>query len=253
MNAYIIAHAPFFVAAQLAGLQAAYPGCVVTVVAARGTASVFEGTVKVVQSPVHGLLPMLRWFFPQASDGPAVFLEYDVVMFKPVTGNWMNQRGIQERSQTVAMSGLWPAAFGWQQKSDFCPSFFENLQTPFTKDWTPLVQNRAGVVGGLPECAENADFRMIGSQLLHYVNGTGRMTNERNECFKCCLSQFGISWRGPLIRSRGLGDMVAAGLSAVGITKERVQRVANAVGIKDCGCAKRQQALTELGRKFGIG
>jgi hypothetical protein len=51
----------------------------------------------------------------------------------------------------------------------------------------------------------------------------------------------------------GLGDMVAAGLSAVGITKERAQWVANAVGIKDCGCAKRQAALTKLGRKFGIG
>jgi hypothetical protein len=45
---------------------------------------------------------------------------------------------------------------------------------------------------------------------------------------------------------RGLGDIVAAGLSSVGITKERVQRVANAVGIKDCGCAKRQAALNRL-------
>jgi hypothetical protein len=44
----------------------------------------------------------------------------------------------------------------------------------------------------------------------------------------------------------GLGDLVAAGLSSVGITKERVQRVANAVGIKDCGCAKRQAALNRL-------
>ena len=44
----------------------------------------------------------------------------------------------------------------------------------------------------------------------------------------------------------GLGDIVAAGLSSVGITKERVQRVANAVGIKDCGCAKRQAALNRL-------
>ena len=43
-----------------------------------------------------------------------------------------------------------------------------------------------------------------------------------------------------------LGDLVAAGLSSVGITKERVQRVANAVGIKDCGCAKRQAALNRL-------
>ena len=47
----------------------------------------------------------------------------------------------------------------------------------------------------------------------------------------------------------GLGDMVAAGLSAIGITKERVSA---AVG-GDCGCHKRQEALNELGRKFGIG
>jgi len=44
----------------------------------------------------------------------------------------------------------------------------------------------------------------------------------------------------------GLGDLVEAGLTAVGITKERVQRVANAVGIKDCGCAKRKAALNRL-------
>lgn len=51
----------------------------------------------------------------------------------------------------------------------------------------------------------------------------------------------------------GLGDMVAAGLDAVGITKRRVQAVANRVGIKDCGCKQRQQRLNELGRKVGIG
>ncbi len=53
--------------------------------------------------------------------------------------------------------------------------------------------------------------------------------------------------------SPGLGDMVAAGLSAVGITKERVQAVASAVGVRDCGCAKRQAALNFVGRKLGIG
>lgn len=41
----------------------------------------------------------------------------------------------------------------------------------------------------------------------------------------------------------GLGDYVAAGLGAVGITKERAQAVASAFGIKDCGCAARQEAL----------
>jgi hypothetical protein len=48
----------------------------------------------------------------------------------------------------------------------------------------------------------------------------------------------------------GLGDMVAAGLSSVGITPERVSK---ALGVKDCGCKKRQAKLNELGRKFGIG
>jgi hypothetical protein len=47
----------------------------------------------------------------------------------------------------------------------------------------------------------------------------------------------------------GLGDMVASGLSAIGITKERVSKLAGG----DCGCAKRQAALNELGRKMGIG
>jgi hypothetical protein len=48
----------------------------------------------------------------------------------------------------------------------------------------------------------------------------------------------------------GLGDMVAAGLSAIGITKERVSA---AVG-GDCGCSKRQDAMNEWGKKnLGIG
>lgn len=50
----------------------------------------------------------------------------------------------------------------------------------------------------------------------------------------------------------GLGDMVASGLAAVGITKERAQAVASAVGVKDCGCAKRQAALNKLGEKLSL-
>jgi hypothetical protein len=47
----------------------------------------------------------------------------------------------------------------------------------------------------------------------------------------------------------GLGDMVAAWLFAIGITKERVSALAGG----DCGCPKRQQQLNELGRRVGIG
>lgn len=41
---------------------------------------------------------------------------------------------------------------------------------------------------------------------------------------------------------RGLGDLVERGLSAVGITKQRVRNMTG----KDCGCAKRQAALNAL-------
>lgn len=48
----------------------------------------------------------------------------------------------------------------------------------------------------------------------------------------------------------GLGDIFAAGLSAVGITKERVSAVVGG----DCGCGERQRKLNEIGRKYlGIG
>lgn len=48
----------------------------------------------------------------------------------------------------------------------------------------------------------------------------------------------------------GLGDRIASGLAAVGITKDRVQRVASMVGIKDCGCGKRQALANSLGEKY---
>jgi len=53
----------------------------------------------------------------------------------------------------------------------------------------------------------------------------------------------------PKPASPGLGDMVAAGLASVGITKELVSRVLG----KPCGCDKRQAALNKLGKRLGIG
>ncbi len=47
----------------------------------------------------------------------------------------------------------------------------------------------------------------------------------------------------------GLGDIVAAGLILIGITKERVSA---AIG-RPCGCSERAEKLNELGRKIGIG
>jgi hypothetical protein len=72
----------------------------------------------------------------------------------------------------------------------------------------------------------------------------------------CVVAQDGDTWTideshraYPRVRM-GLGDMVAAGLEAIGITKARV---AAAMGVTDCGCNKRQQQLNALGRWLGIG
>lgn len=47
----------------------------------------------------------------------------------------------------------------------------------------------------------------------------------------------------------GLGDIVASGLAAIGITPERVSAVTG----KPCGCKQRQETLNALGRRIGIG
>jgi len=47
----------------------------------------------------------------------------------------------------------------------------------------------------------------------------------------------------------GLGDMVKAGLNAVGITQERVAAVFGSCW----GCPERQQVFNEWGAKIGIG
>lgn len=52
-----------------------------------------------------------------------------------------------------------------------------------------------------------------------------------------------------LVAPKGLGDLTADALTAVGITKERVSRMLG----RPCNCKKRQQAMNEWGKAFGIG
>jgi len=243
MNAYIIAHAPVFLPAQLAGLKRAYGRCDVTVVAPRGSGKKLAPFATVLKSPTHGPLPIWDWLYDHASDGPSLFLEYDVVPVAPVYGNWMNQRGIQERGQASPMGGLWPAAFGWESKSAFRREFFRTLKDPFAGEWRTLIQDRAAVRGGLPECADESDFRMIGSELLHYVNGSGRPSAGRNACFSECLRTFGIEWSRPGVvatpadrQPSGPGVELKALLKTIGI-----------VASPNCSCNKRAKIMDEKG------
>lgn len=52
----------------------------------------------------------------------------------------------------------------------------------------------------------------------------------------------------PRTAKPGLGDMVASGLAAAGITKERVSAMLG----KPCNCPKRQAALNKLGAMLGL-
>ena len=48
--------------------------------------------------------------------------------------------------------------------------------------------------------------------------------------------------------------MAADLLASVGITKERAQAVADALGVEDCGCRGRQAKLNAIGQEWlGIG
>jgi len=53
--------------------------------------------------------------------------------------------------------------------------------------------------------------------------------------------------RGP--QPMGLGDMVKAGLTTIGITQERVAAVLGSCG----GCEQRQETLNQWGQAIGIG
>lgn len=78
------------------------------------------------------------------------------------------------------------------------------------------------------------------------------------EVMPCVVSQDGDIWvvneTHPSYphpkKTPGLGDMVASGLKAVGITEERVTK---ALG-RPCGCGGRREAMNEWGAKvLGIG
>lgn len=68
-------------------------------------------------------------------------------------------------------------------------------------------------------------------------------------CRKMDVTSDALALRCGQTDRQGLGDMVAAGLAAVGITPERVSALTG----KPCGCKQRQAALNALGRRLGIG
>jgi hypothetical protein len=76
--------------------------------------------------------------------------------------------------------------------------------------------------------------------------------NDEATCVRCGYKAASLKVK-RMCPSAGLGDAVEAVLESVGVTKERVSRVASIVGVKDCGCEKRKQYLNEVGKMVGLG
>lgn len=124
---------------------------------------------------------------------------------------------------------------------------------------TALVPQRFVRDGGCPdwlpselcEPALRANAKVLGQHFLHIDKMYRKDVPEaaaKNELLELLRQRYADAQP----TQRGLGDMVAAGLAAVGITKERVQAVASKVGINDCGCKKRQAALNRAGQYLGL-
>jgi hypothetical protein len=121
---------------------------------------------------------------------------------------------------------------------------------------TSIVPQRFVRDGGCPdwlpaelcEPALRANAKVLGDHFLHLDKMYRPNVPEaaaKNELLELLRQRFADAPPA----SPGLGDLVAAGLSAIGITPERVSA---ALGVKDCGCKKRQQQLNDLGRRIGI-
>lgn len=136
----------------------------------------------------------------------------------------------------VALSGRYQA--GWYK-----PPNGHMVQAWAAGDgYTRLSQWRTsqrcdGLPAVLCDYAAATNAEQIDGVWLHIDKGSSMPTPERDALVRYIDN-------GP-----GLGDMMAAGLSSVGITKRLVSRLFG----KPCGCLERQQAANRLGRRLGIG
>jgi len=76
--------------------------------------------------------------------------------------------------------------------------------------------------------------------------------NNEATCVRCGYKASSLKVK-RMCPSAGLGDAVESVLETVGITKDRVSKAASIVGVKDCGCKKRQEWLNEVGKLVGLG
>lgn len=167
--------------------------------------------------------------------GVAMFLEEDMIPVRPWSvDDYPGSLLYAEGSPRMAWPALTLRRQGGAPGMALVPQRF--VRDGGCPDWLPKELCRP---------AMDANAKVLGRHFLH-IDKMYRRGVPEAAAKNALLEMLRQRFSGSPPAAPGLGDIVAAGLSAVGITKERVQRVANAVGVKDCGCAKRQAALNRL-------
>jgi hypothetical protein len=172
--------------------------------------------------------------------GVRMFLEEDMIPVRPWSVD--DYPGRLVAAQGNAHGQPWPALTIMRDAGEpataIVPQRF--VRDGGCPDWLPA---------DLCEPALRANAKVLGQHFLH-LDKMYRPEVPEAAAKDELLELLRLRFADARPAKRGLGDMVAAGLSAVGITPERVSA---ALGVKDCGCKQRQQKLTELGRRLGIG
>lgn len=190
--------------------------------------------------PHYGMtVSYIAFHYLMPQDGIRVFLEEDIIPVRPWSlSEYQGDFLFLEGSPNKAWPGI---AIG--RAANFSGKF-------------GLVSQKPARVFGCPSWAGSelcdlalaADARFVGNHFVHLDKMSRQPPPKEIEAKNRLLHYLQGLFDAATPRP-GLGDMVAAGLSAVGITKERVSKMLG----KPCGCAKRQAKLNDLGRRLGIG
>lgn len=214
-HVYITLHSPLFLKWQLPAIRKHVPGAVIHLVATRNASAAVRQMAD-LELPQMATVPLFHALAPLVTPGPGLLLEWDMLPIAPVR--------IRNAVNVEPDRGPYPSVAMWTDR----PSLegVEHLAQPYVEEG----------------CGQDNHFRIVDGSILHFHHwAAGRrpfgLHPDRLEC-----------WRS-LVDSPGLGDRIAAGLAAIGITEERVSRL---VG-RPCGCGARKRRWNEWGRRLGIG
>lgn len=190
---------------------------------------------------VAGVSAVMGLSLDKYADGPVrMFLEEDMLPVRPWSVDDYPGRIVAAQGNHHGQP--WPALTikrdAGEPSAAIVPQRF--VRDGGCPDWLPA---------DLCEPALRANAKVLGDHFLHLDKMYRQDVPEaaaKNEL----LDLLRLMFADARPAKRGLGDMVAAGLSAIGITPERVSK---AFGVKDCGCKGRAEALNALGRRIGIG